>query len=150
VSQTKRWIVRAILLLSLGGNAYLVLSRIEARMGGGCYGASPDRAYLANATCYSAYNPLNARKGNPWAELSIEKGNAEIIRLVVTPPGVKQGEEIQMYRTEDMIRWSADSKTVTFRLPNANISVTPTKNEFKLIGFHSEEPQSPAARDQLR
>jgi hypothetical protein len=49
----------------------------------------------------------------------------DVIRLMVTPPGVDFGEQ---YRDiEDLVRWSEDSKTVTFRLPNATITVTPQK-----------------------
>ncbi len=129
MNQMKRWIVPAILLLSLGGNIYFVLSRVQSRMGGGCSEVSPDGAHYAEAELLREINPLSPEKGKMWGELSIDINRVEVIRLIVTPPGTTND---QAYRqTEELIRWSQDSKTATFRLPNATIAVTPNKDEAK-------------------
>jgi hypothetical protein len=125
VNQMTRWIIPVMLLLSLAGNAYLVLSRIQSRMGGGRNETSPDGVHHASAKCLREINSLNPEKGKIWAELSIERRNDQRIQLIVTPPGTN--EEMAYREREDLIRWSQDSKTVTFRLPNATISVEPNE-----------------------
>ena len=62
-------------------------------------------------------------------ELSIDRNRVEVIRLIVTPPGTTND---QAYRQiEKLIQWSEDSKTATFRLPNATIAITPNEDETK-------------------
>jgi len=125
-----------MLLLSLVGNAYFLLGRIQNKLGGGRHEVSPNGAYLAVAQCLREVNPLNPKKDTLWAELSIQRAgfplrspHLEFIELIVTPPGTDS--EMTYREVEDLIRWSTDSKTVTFRLPNATISITPQEGELK-------------------
>ena len=127
MNQIQRWIIPTVLLFSLGGNIYFLLSRVEFRMGGGYDDASPNRAYHAWAVLLHEKNPLSPQKDNMWGELSIRRKGFDVIRLIVTPPGT---DNEQAYRQiEGLIQWSADSKTATYRLPNATISVTPQETQ---------------------
>ena len=129
MNQMRGWIFPAILLLSLGGNIYFILSRVQSRGGGGRSEVSPDGAQYASAELLHEINPLSPEKGRMWGELSIDRNHVEVIRLIVTPPGTTND---QAYRQiEELIRWSEDSKTATFRLPNATIAVTTNKDEAK-------------------
>jgi hypothetical protein len=118
-----------LLVISLGGNAYFLLARIRSGVGGGRHEASPDGAYHASASCFREMNPFNPEKDKIWAKLSIESRDVQVIQLIVTPPGTNA--EMAYRGIEELIRWSDDSKTVTFRLPNATITVTPEKGEVK-------------------
>ncbi len=129
----KKWVFRVVLFLSLGGNACALLGHLDFLVGGGNSKGSPDGVYNADAMCLRQLNQFKSERARIWADLSISTKPAhfglpdygDVIRLMVTPPGVDFGEQ---YRDiEDLVRWSEDSKTVTFRLPNATITVTPQK-----------------------
>ena len=128
-----RWPFIVVLVLSLGGNACCLLGRLNLATGGGRDESSSDGVYFACAMGLRQRNPLSSDKGKAWADLSITRkpayvGRDPVIRLIVTPPGTDR--EFAYFReTEDLIRWSKDSKTVTFRLPNATISVTPQETK---------------------
>ena len=111
--------------------------------GSGRWKPSPDGWYGAHAELLRATNPLSPKRGMMWTELSIERRyrppeehdvngiavSHELIRLVVTPPGTK---DAAAYENDDrLVRWSDDSKTAIFRLPNATVTVTPSTDEVK-------------------
>jgi len=127
------WVFGVLLFLSLWGNACLLLSHLNLATGGGRDESSPDSVYWALAMGKRQENPLSPDKGKNWGDLSIytkpvNDDRDPIIRLIVTPPGT-DSEFAYFRETEELIRWSKDSKTVTFRLPNATISVTPQKTK---------------------
>ena len=66
MNQIRRWIVPAILLLSLGSNIYFILSRVQLRGGGGGSEVSPDGDRYASAELLHEKNPLSPEKGM-WA-----------------------------------------------------------------------------------
>ena len=132
----KKWVFRVVLFLSLGGNACALLGHLDFLVGGGNSKGSPDGVYNADAMCLRQLNQFKSERARIWADLSISTQPApdqgkpdydEVIRLIVTPPGVDL--EMKYREIEDLVRWSEDSKTVSFRLPNATITVTPQKTK---------------------
>jgi hypothetical protein len=123
-ASSRPWI-RCLLLtlvLSLVGNAYLVLRNIPITDGGGVFDVSLDGRYYANAQALRNLNPLAGERDVVYGRLTIERngvvrsgGNEVLIEILIRPAQV---ESEGRYRDKAKVEFSEDSRTVTFDLPS--------------------------------
>jgi hypothetical protein len=110
------------LVLSLVGNAYLVLRNIPITDGGGVFDVSPDGRYSAHARATRNLNPLAGEREVVYGRLTIEQNgyiasepSEVLIEVMIRPAQVEYPGE---YREKAKVAFSADSRTVTFDLPS--------------------------------
>ena len=121
-------VLKLVLVASLLLNGFYLLRSIPIRTGGGTYKTSPDATLVAHAQSYVNANPLAKNNDVVSGDLEIhvfhnQTGREMLISLAVRPPGVDS--EMGYRQLDDPISWSSDSRTATFTLPHAVVSVTP-------------------------
>jgi hypothetical protein len=111
-----------MLVLSLVGNAYLVLRNIPITDGGGVCDVSPDGSYYGHAGSKRNLNPLAGERDVVYGRLTVERNGQSspgqgtvLIEVMIRPAQVEHEAE---YREKAKVAFSADSRTVTFDLPS--------------------------------
>ncbi|HEX3868822.1 MAG TPA: hypothetical protein VHV77_00155 [Pirellulales bacterium] len=132
ISTGERWAFVGVLVLSLLGNAYQGLQNVSLKMGGGQVLNSSDGRAFADVQYREEHFFLNPAFKTTWGELRFQApgthADDEAVKLIITPSGGQYGNTNAYRELDEPIRFSDDSRTVTFQLPHVTLSVTPDPN----------------------
>lgn len=121
--QTMKLFLVIFLLMSLGLNAYLVLSGVNIRSGGGQHKQSPNEEFTVMANSYRNTNPLSKEK-QIYGEITLHRGYIadKVVRRITVSP-ITAENDMAYRQIEDAIEWGKDGQTATVKTTDFTLTL---------------------------